>query len=629
MIQPTLFDSMDPVAQEEMHQLRPIDGQFHRFLIDRFESGPEAALAGAIASALLDQGHSCMFLEDHCGEVWNDGEGEQLALPPANECIAALRASKAVGKPGERKPLILDDRRLYIYKYFKFETRTAERLREMAVAGAVKIPDPVIALAKKIFNEMKDLSRSGGQLQVAGAVLPFFTRLSIITGGPGTGKTTVLAKMLALLSANAMVANGPFPTIKLAAPTGKAAQRMAESIRSAAGKIPDSVIADMLSKLVPSTLHRLLGLHGNSPIPRYGHDSPVDADIVVVDEASMMDLSLFARLVDALLPDARLILLGDRYQLASVEAGCVMADVCEAFTPNRFPSEFAEVVNGVISQNENHVAISTGGVSLSPVVELMHSYRFEGEKPIGVVSRAVNVGDADQALAALRADKSDGDHCILSDHPGDEAMSRLVLEGFRPLLESRTPEEALDRLEKYMVLTALNEGRFGREGINRLMYRMLGSIPAVRPIKITENSAQQRLFNGDMGVIMRSINDEGTEIERAWFEEGKHAKGEGKDVKTESKDAKVRAFLVGALPAYVDAFAITIHNSQGSEFDRVAIILPERDTPLLTRELLYTAITRARRGATVFGTEQIVRGTVARRIVRHSGLGERLGAVSR
>jgi exodeoxyribonuclease V alpha subunit len=610
----------DLVSENGNNQLRPIDRQFRRFLLDRFDAGPEAALAGAIASALVDEGHSCMLLDEHCGEIWEDGEGEPLSLPPVDECISALRASNAVGKPGERKPLILDDRRLYIYKYYSFETRTAGRLHAMAVANAVEIPQAVSSLAKKLFDERKDLSGSGGQLQVAGALLPFFTRLSIITGGPGTGKTTVLAKMLALLCAEAVAAGDSFPEIKLAAPTGKAAQRMTESVRHASLQIPDKAIADHLSALLPSTLHRLLGLRGDSPTPRHNSEDPIDADIVVVDEASMMDISLFARLVNALPADARLVLLGDRHQLASVEAGCVMADVCEAFTPNRFPPAFAEVVNGIISRKENQVAVSSGGAALSPVVELKHSYRFEGGKPIGVVSRGVNAGDADHAIAALRAEQSDEDYCVLTDHPGDEVMAKILLEGFGPLLESRTPEEALVRLEKFMVLTALNEGRFGREGINRLVYRTLGSIPAVRPIKITENSAQQRLYNGDMGVIMRTLNEDGELIERAWFQ----AVQNDTSPESDSKEKKVRTFLVGTLPSHVDAFAITIHNSQGSEFDRVAIILPEHDTPLLTRELLYTAVTRAKRRATIFGSEEIVRGAVGRKIERHSGLGGRL-----
>jgi exodeoxyribonuclease V alpha subunit len=614
-------------GRQERGQLRPIDKQFAKFLVERFHADEATATAGAVASALLEKGHSCMFLEDHAGEMWGDGDGGTLTLASAEQLSKALELSGAVGKPGERKPLILDGDRLYIYKYFNFETQVAGRLRTMASVGEVQIPEPVAALARRLFNEQKDLSSSGGQLQVAGAFLPLFSKLSIITGGPGTGKTTVLAKLLALVCADAIARGEDFPVIRLAAPTGKAAQRLTTSLQQFLIPLPeatrgarpalDEKIVDHLSKLVPFTLHRLLGLRGDTPHPKYDRKNPIGADIVVVDEASMMDVVLFARLVDALPEHTRLVLLGDRYQLASVEAGCVMADVCEAFTPNRFSGEFASLVNSTIALPENRINASGNGGELSPVVELRHSYRFEGDKPIGVVSRAVNSGNVEVALAALRRIDSSEDFCLLADHPGDEALSKMILDGFSKLLKCQSPEEAIAHLEDFMVLTALNEGRFGREGINQRVYRTYGSIPPVRPIKITQNSPQHRLFNGDMGVIMRTVNEDGSVSERAWFGENKDAKGDG-------KHAKVRAFLVGALPAHVDAFAITIHNSQGSEFDRVAIVLPELDVPLLTRELLYTAITRGRRNVTVFGEEEVLRFAIGRRTERHSGLEGRL-----
>jgi exodeoxyribonuclease V alpha subunit len=614
-------------------QLRPIDWQFRKFLIDRYCADEVTALTGAIASALVEQGHSCLYIEDHAEECWRDGDGEMHCLPPVDELLAAFRASGAVGKPGDKRPLVLDGGRLYIYKYFNFEKRVAERLRAMTSDGSAKVSPAVLTLARTLMNEQLDLSSSGGQLQAAGVFLPFFSRLSIITGGPGTGKTTVLATMLALLCADAIERGEQLPTIKLAAPTGKAAQRLSVAVQKFLETLDgegsqskaklDKKIVDHLSALVPSTLHRLLGLRGDSPHPKFSAESPIDAGVVVVDEASMMDITTFARLVDALPQNARLILLGDRYQLASVDAGCVMADVCSAFSPNTFPAKFAATVNKAIALPKNHIVASPDGTSLSPVVELKHSYRFGMDKPIGVVSRAVNAGLEDEALAALSVKQSGDDFCTLTPHPGDEQMSKLVLEHFRPLLECTDPGEAIMHLEDFMVLTALNEGRFGREGINQRVFRLYGSIPLVRPIKITQNSPQHGLYNGDMGVIMRSTNDDGSVIERAWFEgRSKNAKGGSKHAK---KEDNVRAFLVGALPAHVDAFAITIHNSQGSEFDKVAIVLPEHDVELLTRELLYTAITRARHKAMIFGSEEIVRGAVRRRIERHSGLGGRLG----
>ena len=544
--------SANSPAQQDIPQLRPIDRQFQRFLVDCYGADELTALAGGIASALLKFGHSCLFLDDHSGEWWSDGDGAAFQLPPTEEWLAALQAADAVGRPGERKPLILDDRRLYIFKYFSFESKVAERLRAMALSARPSIPESVATLAKELFNEKIDLSTNGGQLQAAGAFLPFFSRLSIITGGPGTGKTTVLAKLLALLCADSMDRGESFPIIRLAAPTGKAAQRLATSIQrflkpdlqesNVTRPNLDERIVSHFSKLVPSTLHRLLGLYGNSPCPKFNRESPIEAEVVVVDEASMMDITLFARLIDALPPNARLILLGDRFQLASVDAGCVMADICDAFTPNVFSEEFASTVNSAIALSKNHVTASSNGDLVSPVVELKHSYRFEGNKPIGVVSKAVNSGSAEWAVAMLSADDQGEDYCTLTGHPGDEAMLKLVLEGFQPLLKCTQAEEAIKHLGTFMVLTALNEGRFGRVGINQQVYRHFKSIPPVRPIKITENSIQHRLFNGDMGVVMRTRSADGTEVERAWFPNV----SDGSPTMSAADKVKRRAFLVGA-----------------------------------------------------------------------------------
>lgn len=601
------------MTQLDAEPFRSIDRQFARFLVDRYGADDLTAFAGALASALLSSGHSCLLLDEDYTGSWGEGVEESFRLPPPDKWIARLKSSPCVGKPGERKPLVLDDRRLYLYKYFRFETKLAERLRSMAKTGKVKVPRSVIDLATKLFSdETKDLSAYGGQLQTAGAFLPYFSRLSVISGGPGTGKTTVLTKLLALLCADPMDRGESMPIIELAAPTGKAAQRMAESIRAVAAQLPQEKIATHLTALIPKTLHRLLGLNGISPKPARNEDSPIEADVVVVDEASMMDITIFSRLVDALPANASLVLLGDRFQLASIEAGCVMADVCDAFAPNMFAPDFVSVVNKAIKLSTNQIGKSKGAGPSSPVVELQYSYRFQEGEAIGVVSRAINSGSAENTISALSSNHSGQSTCMLVPHPGDAGMLSLVHEGFKPLLSSNDPADALKQLGNFMVLTAVNEGRFGREGINQQVIRILSGIVPVRPIKITENSIRQTLFNGDMGVIMRSPSQDGTVAERAWFP---------------GPDGTPRAFLIGALPSHVDAFAITIHNSQGSEFDKVFIVLPEKDTPLLTRELLYTAVTRARKEALIFGTDTIVKANVERRIVRHSGLGVQLAKV--
>jgi exodeoxyribonuclease V alpha subunit len=605
------FDLPDDLLKQlDAEPFRSIDRQFARFLVDRYNADDLTAFSGALTSALLSSGHSCLLLDEDLKGFLGDRFEESFRLPSPDKWIADLEVAPCVGNPGERKPLILDGRRLYLYKYFRFETKLAERLQLMAKSGKVKVPVSVINLAAKLFHdETKDLSSYDGQLQTAAAFLPFFSRLSVISGGPGTGKTTALTKLLALLCADAMDCGESMPAIELAAPTGKAAQRMAESIRSVAAQIPQEKIAAHLAALIPKTLHRLLGLNGISPKPARNEEFPIEADVVVVDEASMMDITIFSRLVDALPDNARLVLLGDRFQLASIEAGCVMADVCDAFAPNLFAPEFVTVVNKAIKSSKNSIAKPTRTGSFSPVVELQYSYRFQEGEAIGVVSRAINSGSAENTLTALSSKHTGKSTCILVPHPGDAEMISLVHEGFKALLNANDPADALNQLGNFMVLTAVNEGRFGREGINQQLIRVLGGVVPVRPIKITENSIRQTLFNGDMGVIMRSTGPDGTVAERAWFP---------------GPDGTPRAFLIGALPAHVDAFAITIHNSQGSEFEKIFIVLPEKDTPLMTRELLYTAVTRARKDALIFGTEPIVKAAVERRIVRHSGLGAHL-----
>jgi len=296
-----------------------------------------------------------------------------------------------------------------------------------------------------------------------------------------------------------------------------------------------------------------------------------------------------------------------------------MADICNAYSPNIFTQEFAGIVNGVIADPKNHLPASPSVSMLSPLVELQYSYRFEGGKPIGIVSSLMNSGLAEQSLSALTANQSSDHYCRLSDYPGDAALAAVLLEGYGKLFNAQTPEEALTRVGDFMVLTALNESRFGREGINKLVYRSYGSVPPVRPIKITENSPQHRLFNGDIGVIRRTKNSDGKMIEHAWFPAVSDDESESSD-----KKRTVRSFLVGMLPSFVDAFAITIHNSQGSEFEKVITILPERDTQLLTRELLYTAVTRAKTQLQIYGSSDIITQAIKRKTLRHSGLEDRI-----
>jgi exodeoxyribonuclease V alpha subunit len=384
---------------------------------------------------------------------------------------------------------------------------------------------------------------------------------------------------------------------------------MAESLAQGCAALPPELATPILSAR-PRTIHRLLGLGGPLSKPAFGAGRPLEGDLVVVDESSMVDLDLMAALLEALPPEACLVLLGDRCQLPSVEAGRILADLCAHFPANAFSDGFAALVNSVLAQPERHV---TGGAARSsPVVELRHSWRFRGDEAIGLVSRAVNSGDPALALETVRTTSAraaaGGSVCTLEPLPGAADLSAMVHEGWQGLLQAKTPGEALERLTDFMCLTATNEGPHGRNGINRAMEGRLAS-SRVRPVIITENSPRDNLYNGYLGVLFR----EGQRT-LAWF----------------TVDGHPAPFLPAFLPAHDEAWAITVHKSQGSEFGRVLFLLPEPPEGSLAqanRELLYTGITRAKRECRILGSGSTFADAAANATSRRSGLAARLAAL--
>lgn len=589
--------------------MRAIDVEAGR-LLARLDQGQCAflPLLATLASWATGQGHTCLPLSRVAPLL---GEWGQETHPWQD--VAGLRAhllgSAVVGAPGSFAPLILDeDDKLFLYRYHACEQRIAQALRSRAENLLPLDPARALPLVERLFPAH---DRNGIDWQRAAAVLALSKSLVIISGGPGTGKTYTVARILALLTELA----SEKLRIALVAPTGKAALRLQESIRQARTGLPE--VAETVFALQAQTLHRLLGFQGNRPGFRHNRTNPLHLDVLVVDEASMIDVGLMASLLEALPPRCRIIMLGDRDQLASVEAGNLFGDLCGS---------------GGISWSaslEHHVQPLLGG-ALTPsaaasrtplgdsLVLLRTSRRFASGSGIGALARAVNGGDGEGVRRVLAETWTDVDYVdTTAEHLAGQIRERL-LAFLEPLFAADSPAAALQALGRQRILCALREGPSGVEGVNQLAHAHLRHLramaPEVRfypgmPILISRNDYQLGLFNGDIGVMW--LDEQGHF--RGWFEQ----EGSG-----------LRSFSLARLPAWQPSYAMTVHKSQGSEFDRVLLLLPREDAPVLTRELLYTGMTRARGGLTICGPRELLMRTTGRRIIRYSGLPRKLDTCS-
>ncbi|HEY0179205.1 MAG TPA: exodeoxyribonuclease V subunit alpha [Dokdonella sp.] len=590
--------------------LREIDLELAQLLARLDASRADAvALAGAAASAAVGHGHSSVRLA-RLGELFAAGGADPsaLELPDAARLGAALAASPLVAAPDESRatPLVLGaDGRLWLRRYYEYERRVAAGLR--ARAAAIEPVD----LAVLRGNLSRWLAMSAAvDWQAVAIALGLRSRLAIVAGGPGTGKTTTVLWLLAALLADAHARGRPPPRIRLAAPTGKAAARLGEAVRERKRTLGlDAALAESIRDDEAATVHRLLGY---SPARgfRYGADAPLDADVVVVDEASMIDLPLVARLVDALRADARLILLGDVGQLASVEAGHVLAAIApDDAHVNRYAPATAAWL-----RDATGFAVPLVDGAQTPLgdafVELRESRRFADAGGIGRLARAVRAGDADAALAELAGGAAELDWQREGAAASADALAQRYSPEFRRIADCTDAAGALAAAARLRILTALRDGASGCVTINRALEHALGDGAAWyrgRLVMIAANDYRHALFNGDVGVAWPDAD--GTLA--VWFA---------------GEDGALRRFAPYTLPAHEPAFAMTVHKSQGSEFDEVAIVLPAAPSRVLGRELLYTAVTRARSRVRVWGDEGVIRATVARRIERWSGLPELLRA---
>ncbi|MBW3530123.1 exodeoxyribonuclease V subunit alpha [Shewanella sp. NKUCC06_TVS] len=692
--QERLLTPLDRHFALEMSHLHPSDSQQPLFI-----------LLCALLSQQLSSQHSCLVLAHIVPLNPMAEQNSHCKITLSLEALTeTLQTFDAVGQAGSNKPLIFDNGRLYLQRYHQFETSVAASLIRLSGSVSKHLSEeanhqeqPQIAKLRSLLDQLFPANVSATHAlttnvltnsedtapidwQKVATATALGKKLSVITGGPGTGKTTTVTKLLLLLQMESQ------QEIRLVAPTGKAAARLSESIKASKARLAKELSAhanvidevrnrnsqDFLTTLgrIPeeaSTLHRLLGVIPNSPHFRHHQGNPLRLDLLIVDEASMVDLPMMYKLLSALPEHASLILLGDQDQLASVEAGAVLADICAGLKIPVDPNNLAQ--NNIASsspalwqmryskeQAERLSALT--GFELTPYISdapklgdslcmLMHSHRFKGDAGIGLLASAVNRADLQGILQVWQqgpAELSWLEHSMVVSQTQAKVSESANNMGLNSLLEqacqqygtylsalnsdtsnsdlSKRPSTAdiIERFNQYRILCAMRSGDYGVEGINQYVTQALANAKLIkplqefylgRPIIIQSNDYNLGLFNGDIGLILQ--DEDKPERLMAHF------------IKADGSLLKV---LPARLPSHETCYAMTVHKSQGSEFSRVALVLPPSPSlaqwQLLTKELVYTAITRAKVHFTCLGTQHVFERASSQATQRASGLADRL-----
>ncbi|MGX5013591.1 exodeoxyribonuclease V subunit alpha [Enterobacter asburiae] len=588
----------------EQRTLRHLDVQFAMMVAGE---EPAVMLAAAILSKDAGEGHVCLPLSRLVVDE---------KMPPALQACfallgnavdwqAILLGSPAVSGADTGTPMILVGERLYLNRLWRNELTVARFFSE------TNAPLPCDEAQLRQTLDTLFTSDDETDWQKVAAAVALTRRISVISGGPGTGKTTTVAKLLAALI---QLSGEKKCRIRLAAPTGKAAARLTESLGGALQKLPLTGERLALFPNEASTLHRLLGAQPGSQRLRYHAGNPLHLDVLVVDEASMIDLTMMSRLIDALPPHARVIFLGDRDQLASVEAGAVLGDIC-TYASLGYTAERAEELarlTGCSLAAENH---ALAGALRDSLCLLQKSYRFGSDSGIGQLAAAVNRGDRHTTCAVFDGTFTDIEKKSLQTGEEYQAMLDDALLGYQRFLtgiqQQSAPEQVIAAFGEYQLLCALREGPFGVSGLNDRLEQLLAQKRKIsrtphsrwyegRPVMISRNDSALGLFNGDIGIAL----DRGQGL-RVWFQ---------------MPDGSVKSFQPSRLPEHETAWAMTVHKSQGSEFNHAALILPTQLSPVVTRELIYTAITRARQRLSLYTDERVLVQAIATRTERRSGL---------
>ncbi|WP_275627494.1 exodeoxyribonuclease V subunit alpha [Pseudomonas sp. 273] len=659
--------------------LRELDRAFAAFLVEQApDAEPLLILAAALASHQLGRGHVCLDLAATLADsrfalsLPPDGELEGTPLTLPGELLdgldlaawqAALADPRLVGEGPGATPLVLAGPRLYLRRYWQYEREVRAGIDQRLARGeALRAVLPVDALRQALDALFPKRPGAPADWQKLACALAAGNAFGIVTGGPGTGKTTTVVRLLALLQSLALGGEGGRPLrIRLAAPTGKAAARLNESIANAVDRLDLGAFAngEEVRKQVPkevTTLHRLLGSRPDSRQFRHHPGNPLALDLLVVDEASMVDLEMMAALLGALPDKARLILLGDKDQLASVEAGAVLGELCSRAREGHYRPATRDWLQAVSGEPVDDDLLDPQGQPLDQAVAMLrHSHRFSSASGIGQLAEAVNAGDvaamravwehgyADLARLALDARDSRGLRELVVEGGGryflDAAARPDVAppQGYRHYLQVlRDTRPALDATQadfdawaarvltahgQFQVLCALRRGPWGVDGLNLRIAELLqdeglvqphgGAWYLGRPLLVTRNDYGLGLMNGDIGITLALPREE--DGERQWPLRVAFADGRG----------GIKWVLPSRLQAVETVFAMTVHKSQGSEFTHATLVLPDALNPILTRELVYTGITRARSWFSLASAgrgQWVLEAAIERRVQRASGL---------
>ncbi len=658
----------------DTQKIRPLDYQFARLMHD-IDNSPLVSLIAALLSHELGKGNVCLPLSFLTQDVFFDLDNittdtlKQTANLSSESNRQQLLSSSVIGDGSAVTPIVLDNDNLYFYRYWQHECTVAaflskgselsldqkaastilERLFQRDYTFLFSVLDRSASddnirtqLIKWLDIELPDqvdwsaclqtvqTAQTAEELRLLDSMIPTEVCLnwqkvaaalastqpfSVISGGPGTGKTTTVTRLLAMLIELGDQA-GKVPDIRLVAPTGKASARLTESIGGALASLHCS---DSIRQLIPTqagTIHRLLGVIPGRPEFRHHSKNQLHLDILVVDEASMIDLTLMRKLMDALPDHARVILLGDRDQLASVDAGSVLGDICTAAEGGYSKSQTV-----LLEQLTGFHLNQWQGAQELPIKNrfclLRKSYRFDARSGIGTLAAAVNAGDLHTVKTTIDSGFQDIQRHQLTDAYYTQMIASAAqgymsyLEAIREKLDERT---IIRRFNNFRLLCAVREGKYGVEGLNKEIRSQLvqrhylpseGLWYTGRPVLITQNAHGLNLYNGDIGIALPD-ND-------------------GKlKVVFELPDGSIKHLLPSRLPEHQTVFAMTIHKSQGSEFNHTMMVLPEKMVPVLTRELVYTGITRAKKQLNIYCNNQVLNQAIKKRTVRFSGLIERL-----